>query len=99
MNLISVLYAGSRFNIIVLYNGEWTFSSEKILWSYIAKESKAMGVQKGITFVTLVDKLYEVIGVDKNRFDLELKVVYKCGGGDGIHIPPTKITTDSGLEL
>ena len=99
MNLISVLYAGSCFNIIVLYNGEWTFSSEKILWSYIAKESKAMGVWKGITFVTLVDKLYEVIGVDKNRFDLELKVVYKCGGGDGIPIPPTKITTDSDLEL
>ncbi|PON70601.1 LRR domain containing protein [Parasponia andersonii] len=49
----------SRFNIIVLYNGEWKFSSEKILWSYIAKESKAMGVWMGITFVTLVDKLYE----------------------------------------
>ena len=49
--------------------------------------------------MTLVDKLYEVIGVDKNRFDLELKVVYKCGGGDGIPIPPTKITTDSDLEL
>ncbi|PON85970.1 hypothetical protein TorRG33x02_182680 [Trema orientale] len=62
-------------------------------------ESKAIGVWKGITFVTLVDKLYEVIGVDKNRFDLELKVVYKCGGGDGIPIPPTKITTDSDLEL
>ena len=75
------------------------FSSEKILWSYIAKESKAMGVGKGITFVTLIDKLYKLIGVDKNCFDLELKVVYKCGGGDGIPIPPTKITTDSDLEL
>ncbi|PON60982.1 hypothetical protein PanWU01x14_149500 [Parasponia andersonii] len=53
----------------------------------------------GITFGTLVDKLYEVIGVDKNRFDLELKVVYKCDGGDGIPIPPTKINTDSDLEI
>ncbi|PON41533.1 hypothetical protein PanWU01x14_288870 [Parasponia andersonii] len=58
-----------------------------------------MGVWKDITFVTLVDKLYEVIEVDKNHFDLELKVVYKCGGGDGILIPLTKITTDSDLEL
>ncbi|PON53383.1 hypothetical protein PanWU01x14_202650 [Parasponia andersonii] len=58
-----------------------------------------MGVWMGITFVTLVDKLYEVIGVDKNRFDLELKVVYKCDGGDGIPIPPTKITSDSDLEI
>ncbi|PON72203.1 hypothetical protein PanWU01x14_065940 [Parasponia andersonii] len=58
-----------------------------------------MGIWMGITFVTLVDKLYEVIGVHKNRFDLELKVVYKCDGGDGIPIPPTKITTDSDLEI
>ncbi|PON80704.1 hypothetical protein PanWU01x14_002600 [Parasponia andersonii] len=77
----------SRFNIIVLYNSEWTFLSEKILWSYIVKESKTM------------DKLYEVIEVDKNRFDLELKVIYKYGGGDEILIPSTKITTDSDLEL
>ncbi|PON79405.1 hypothetical protein PanWU01x14_011400, partial [Parasponia andersonii] len=89
----------SSFNIIVLYNREWIFSSEKILWSYIAKESKAIGVWMGITFVTLVDKLYEVIGVDKNRFDLELKVVYKCDGGNGIPIPPTKITSNSDLEI
>ncbi|PON40453.1 hypothetical protein PanWU01x14_296950 [Parasponia andersonii] len=58
-----------------------------------------MGVWMGITFVTLVDKLYEVIRVDKNRFDLELKVVYKCDSGDGIPIPPTKITSDSDLEI
>ncbi|PON31674.1 hypothetical protein PanWU01x14_367980 [Parasponia andersonii] len=58
-----------------------------------------MGVWMGITFVTLVDKLYEVIGIDKNRFDLELKIVYKCDGGDGIPIPPKKITTDSDLEI
>ncbi|PON33763.1 hypothetical protein PanWU01x14_350010 [Parasponia andersonii] len=58
-----------------------------------------MGVWMGITFVTLVDKLYEVIGDDKNHFDLELKVIYKYDGGDGIPIPPTKITTDSDLEI
>ncbi|PON53091.1 hypothetical protein PanWU01x14_204710 [Parasponia andersonii] len=52
-----------------------------------------------ISFVTLVDKLYEVIGIDKNHFDLELKVVYKCDGGDGIPIPPTKITSDSDLKI
>ncbi|PON50820.1 hypothetical protein PanWU01x14_220570 [Parasponia andersonii] len=53
----------------------------------------------GITFVTLIDKLYKVIRVDKNRFDLELKVVYKCDGGDRIPIPSTKITSDSDLEI
>ncbi|PON86852.1 hypothetical protein TorRG33x02_173780 [Trema orientale] len=58
-----------------------------------------MGVWKGISFLTLIDKLYEMIRVDKNRFNLELKVVYKCGGGDGIPIPPTKITTDSAEKI
>ncbi|PON80088.1 hypothetical protein PanWU01x14_005380 [Parasponia andersonii] len=58
-----------------------------------------MGVWMNITFVTLVDKLYEVIGVDKNRFDLEFKVVYKCDGRNRIPIPVTKITTDSDLEI
>ncbi|PON76238.1 hypothetical protein PanWU01x14_036560 [Parasponia andersonii] len=58
-----------------------------------------MGVWMGITFVTLADKLYEVIRVDKNRFNLELKVVYKYDGGDEIPVPPTKITTDSDLEI
>ncbi|PON76029.1 hypothetical protein PanWU01x14_037450, partial [Parasponia andersonii] len=58
-----------------------------------------MSVWMGITFVTFVDKLYEVIRIDKNRFDLELKVVYKCDGRDRIPIPPMKITTDSDLEI
>ncbi|PON44711.1 hypothetical protein PanWU01x14_264940 [Parasponia andersonii] len=49
--------------------------------------------------VWMGNKLYEVTRVDKNRFDLELKVVYKCDGRDGIPIPPTKITIDSDLEI
>ncbi|PON44207.1 hypothetical protein PanWU01x14_268710 [Parasponia andersonii] len=40
-----------------------------------------------------------MIGVDKIHFNLELKVIDKCGSRNGIPIPPRKITTDSELEL
>ncbi|PON88455.1 hypothetical protein TorRG33x02_158210 [Trema orientale] len=55
-----------------------------------------MAVSKNISYATLVDCLYEVIGAEKSRFDLELKVLYKM---DGVVLSPTILTKNADVEF
>ncbi|PON48261.1 hypothetical protein TorRG33x02_320910 [Trema orientale] len=55
-----------------------------------------MAVSKNISYATLMDRLYEVIGAEKSRFNLELKVLYKM---DGVVLPPTILTNDADVEF
>ena len=81
-----------------MYGGIWKFVEEKSSWSFRSKESLAMRVSKDISYQVLLDQLYEEIGIDRSRVDIQLKVLYKFGGGDGILIPPTRISNDANLH-
>ena len=50
-----------------------------------------MGVSREITYANLIDHLYDLLGYDRNKYDLVLKVVYQLG--EGI-IAPIVITND-----
>ena len=53
-----------------------------------------MGVSRKITYANLINRLYDLLGYDKNKYDLVLKVIYQLGGGI---IAPTVITNDEDL--
>lgn len=68
--------APDRIIILVLYNGKCKFSEKKNSWSFNTKESLAMQVSNDITYMALLDQLYEEIGVQRSRVDMQLKVLY-----------------------
>ena len=46
-------------------------------WIFTGKESKGIGVSREITYANLIDRLYDLLGYDRNKYDLVLKVVYQ----------------------
>ena len=66
---------------MVSYNGEWKQSRENNGSTFTGKESKGLGVLREITYANLIDRLYDLLGYDRNKYDLMLKVVYQLDGG------------------
>ena len=81
---------------LVSYNGEWKQSGEHNGWMFSGKESKCLGVSREITYVKLIDCLYDLLGFDRSKYDLVLKVVYQLGGGI---ITPTMIINVEDLSF
>ena len=53
-----------------------------------------MDVSREITYANLIGRLYDLLGYDRNKYDLVLKMVYQLGGGI---ITPTMITNEEDL--
>ena len=49
---------------------------------------------RDITYSNLIDRLYDLLGVDNGKYELVLKVLYQLGRGI---IPPKVITNDENL--
>ena len=79
---------------MVSYNGEWKQSGEHSGWTFSGKESKGLNVSRDITYANLIDHLYDLLGFERSKYDLVLKVVYQLGGGI---IASTMITNDEDL--
>lgn len=97
--LLKCFAVADRVIILVLYDGEWKCIEKKNSWSFSAKESLAIQVSKDISYSALLEQLYEEIGVERSKVDMQLKVLYQFGGGGGLPIPPTKITNDTSLHV
>ena len=65
-------------------------------WTFTSKESKGLDVSREITYANLIDHLYDLLGYDRSKYDLVLKVVYQLGGGN---ITPIVISNDENLSL
>ena len=39
-------------------------------------------MSREITYTNLIDRLYDLLGYDRSKYDLVLKVVYQLGGGN-----------------
>ena len=66
----------SRIHVLVLHNGEWKPTRENNSWMFCAKASKGLGVSRDITYGNLVDRLYDLLRVDKGKYELVLKVLF-----------------------
>ena len=51
-------------------------------------------MSREIIYANLIDRLYDLLGYDRSKYDLILKVVYQLGGGI---IAPTLISNDEDL--
>ena len=83
--------SSSRIHILISYNGEWKQLRDHSGWTFTGKESKVLSVSREITYANLIDHLYDLLGYDRSKYDLVLKVVYQLGGGI---IAPTVISND-----
>ena len=70
-----------RIHVLVSYNREWKQAKDNSSWFFTGKERKCMGVSREITYANLTDHLYNLMGYDRNKYDLVLKVVYQLMGG------------------
>ena len=53
-------------------------------------------MSREITYANLIDRLYDLLGYDRSKYNLVLKVVYQLGGGI---ITPTVISNDEDLSF
>ena len=67
-------------------------SGRIIVRCFVVKQASC--VSRDITYSNLVGLLYDLLGVDKSKYELVLKVLYQLGGGI---IPPIVITNDEDL--
>ena len=79
---------------MVSYNGEWKQSEEHSGWTFSGKERKGLSVLGDITYTNLMDHLYDLLGFDRSKYDLVLKVEYQLRGGI---IAPIVISNDEDL--
>ena len=94
--LLFVTSSSSCIHGLVSYNEEWKLSREHSGWTFSDKENKGSGVSRDITYGNLIDHLYDLLGFDRSKYELVLKVVYQFGGGI---IAPTVITDDEDLDF
>ena len=71
----------SPIHVLVSYNREWTKSGEHNGWTFTSKESKCIDTSREITYANLIDRLYDLLGYDRHKYDLVLKVICQLGGG------------------
>ena len=71
-----VVCSSSRIHVLVSHNGEWKQSAEHSGWTFSGKKSKGLGVSRDISYANLIDHLSDLLGFDRSKYYLVLKVVY-----------------------
>ena len=79
---------------MVSYDEEWKQCGDHSGWTFSGKENKGLSVSREITYANLIDCLYDLLGFDKSKYDLVLKVGYQLGRKI---ISPTMISNDEDL--
>ncbi|XP_062106158.1 uncharacterized protein LOC133817606 [Humulus lupulus] len=84
----------SSLNVFIIYDGVWQQGGVK--WIYEGGSSRVVSLSMSVSYSQLLDKLFEILKVDRALFDFKLEVVYPCGGQP---LPPIVVANDADVSI
>lgn len=85
----------SMVRILVAYDGEWIESPEGGVFRFNGSKSKGISVPKKITYLELLDRVYCLLMVDRNEFDIIMKFLY----ASSLPVAPADIVNDDDVNF
>ena len=83
----------SPVRILVMYNGDWIFSENG--FEFNGDKLKGIVVDEKITYTDLLDRVYDIVKVDRAEFVATMKCLYKAH----VPTPPTEILDNEDVDF